>query len=106
MQAPVVARDFVNNYALEIDPIPRGNTYFTRTGLERFRDTLISRMNNVIASFAQSTRSALAQPNTVSDYIEQTGNVIQRIVSDHYPRPEVKEKPFLNSDFLKMVSNG
>ncbi len=69
MQAPLAARDFVNNYALEIDPI-------------------------------------LAQPNTVSDYNEQTGNVIQRTVSSHYPRPEVKEKPFLNSDFLKMVSNG
>ena len=37
---------------------------------------------------------------------QQRINVIQRTVSSHYPRPVVKEKPFLNSDFLKTVSNG
>lgn len=106
MQAPVVARDFVNNFFYENDPIPRDNSRFMRAGLERFRESLVDGLNNVVNAFGQSVRSTLAQPNTVSDYIEQTGNVIQRIVSSHYPRPRVKEKPFLNSDFLKMVSNG
>ena len=106
MQAPVVARDFVNNFFYENDPIPRDNSRFLRAGLERFRESLIDGLNNVVNAFGQGVRSALAQPNTVSDYNEQTGNVIQRTVSSHYPRPEVKEKPFLNSDFLKTVSNG
>ena len=74
--------------------------------LERFRESLIDGLNNVVNAFGQGVRSALAQPNAVSGYFGEPGNVIQRTVSSHYPRPEVKEKPFLNSDFLKMVSNG
>ena len=106
MQALPDGRDFVNNFFYENDPIPRDNSRFLRAGLGRFRESLIGGLNNVVNAFGQGVRSALAQPNTVSDYNEQTGNVIQRIVSSHYPRPKVKEKPFLNSDFLKMVSNG
>ena len=106
MQAPIAARDFVNNFFYENAPIPRDNSRFMRAGLERFRESLIDGLNNVVNAFGQSVRSTLAQSNTVSDHIEQTSNVIQRIVSSHYPRPRVKEKPFLNSDFLKMVSNG
>ena len=106
MQALPDGRDFVNNFFYENDPIPRDNSRFLRAGLERFRESLIGGLNNVVNAFGQGVRSALAQPNTVSDYNEQTGNVIQRTVSSHYPRPEVKEKPFLNSDFLKTVSNG
>ena len=106
MQAPVVARDFVNNFFYENGPTPRDNSRFMRAGLERFRESLIDGLNNVVNAFGQSVRSTLAHSNAVSDHIEQTGNVIQRIVSDHYPRPVVREKPFLNSDFLKMVSNG
>ena len=106
MQALPDGRDFVNNFFYENDPIPRDNSRFMRAGLERFRESLIGGLNNVVNAFGQGVRSALAQPNTVSDYNEQTGNVIQRTVSSHYPRPEVKEKPFLNSDFLKTVSNG
>ena len=106
MQALPDGRDFVNNFFYENDPIPRDNSRFLRAGLERFREPLIGGLNNVVNAFGQGVRSALAQPNTVSDYNEQTGNVIQRTVSSHYPRPEVKEKPFLNSDFLKTVSNG
>ena len=63
-------------------------------------------MNNAVTGFAQSVRSVMGQPNAVSGYFGEPGNVIQRTVSSHYPRPEVKEKPFLNSDFLKTVSNG
>ena len=96
----------VNNFFYENDPIPRDNSRFLRAGLERFRESLIGGLNNVVNAFGQGVWSVLAQPNTVSDYNEQTGNVIQRTVSSHYPRPEVKEKPFLNSDFLKTVSNG
>ena len=106
MQALPDGRDFANNFFYENDPIPRDNSRFLRAGLERFRESLIGGLNNVVNAFGQGVRSALAQPNTVSDYNEQTGNVIQRTVSSHYPRPEVKEKPFLNSDFLKTVSNG
>ena len=106
MQAPPTNRDFENNFFYENDPIPRDNTRFMRAGLERFRESLIDGLNNVVNAFGQGVRSVLTQPSTVSDYNEQTGNVIQRIVSNHYPRPEVKEKPFLNSDFLKTVSNG
>ena len=106
MQALPDGRDFVNNFFYENDPIPRDNSRFMRAGLERFRESLIGGLNNVVNAFGQGVRSALAQPNTVSDYNEQAGNVIQRTVSSHYPRPEVKEKPFLNSDFLKTVSNG
>lgn len=106
LQALPDGRDFVNNFFYENDPIPRDNSRFLRAGLERFRESLIGGLNNVVNAFGQGVRSALAQPNTVSDYNEQTGNVIQRTVSNHYPRPEVKEKPFLNSDFLKTVSNG
>ncbi len=106
MQAPVVARDFVNNFFYENGPTPRDNSRFMRAGLERFRESLIDGLNNVVNAFGQSVRSTLAHSNAVSDHIEQTSNVIQRIVSSHYPRPRVKEKPFLNSDFLKMVSNG
>lgn len=106
MQAPIAGRDFVNNVFYENAPIPRDNSRFMRAGLERFRESLIDGLNNVVNAFGQSVRSTLAQSNTVSDHIEQTSNVIQRIVSDHYPRPVVREKPFLNSDFLKMVSNG
>ena len=106
MQASVVVRDFVNNFFYENGPTPRDNSRFMRAGLERFRESLIDGLNNVVNAFGQSVRSTLAHSNAVSDHIEQTSNVIQRIVSSHYPRPEVKEKPFLNSDFLKMVSNG
>jgi len=106
LQVTAADRDIVNNYVLEIDSIPRDNTHFLRAGLERFRETLNNGMNNVLTGFTQSVRSVMGQPITTSGYTGYVGNVIQRTVSHHYPRPEVKEKPFLNSDFLKMVSNG
>ena len=96
----------VNNFFYENDPIPRDNSRFMRAGLERFRESLIGGLNNVVNVFGQGVRSALAQPNTISGYFGQAGNIIQHTISNHYPRPEVKEKPFLNSDFLKTVSNG
>ena len=96
----------VNNFFYENDPIPRDNSRFLRTGLERFRETLNHGLNNVVTGFTQSVGSVMGQPNTISGYFGQAGNIIQRTVSSHYPRPEVKEKPFLNSDFLKTVSNG
>lgn len=106
LQAPPTNRDFENNFFYENDPIPRDNTRFMRSGLERFRETLNHGLNNVVTGFTQSIGSVMGQPNTISGYFGQAGNIIQHTISSHYPRPEVKEKPFLNSDFLKTVSNG
>ncbi len=86
MQAPVVARDFVNNFFYENGPTPRDNSRFMRAGLERFRESLIGGLNNVVNAFGQSVRSTLAHSNAVSDHIEQASNVIQRIGSSRCPR--------------------
>lgn len=99
-------RDYVNQFNIGAVYNPRDNSYFLRTGLERVRGGFIRGMNDVLTGLTQSVRSVIGQPSAASDYNKQARNVIQRAVSNQYPRPEVKEKPFLNSDFLKTLSNG
>lgn len=75
-------------------------------GLQRFRETLVD-------GFRASTGALNSQIELINRldqgsglYVGAVKGSIQSTISASFPRPEEKEKPFLNSDFLKMVSNG
>ena len=100
LQMPHGDRDFFNAWTANLE-MPN-----MAAGLERFRQTLVNGANNTLTALARNISSLERKPNMVADYIGHLGSTIQRTVHQHFPRPEVKEKPFLNSDFLKTVSKG
>ena len=95
-----------NKYAASLDTINRPQNKAGNKKTDCYDDAAIARA--IEEGERRNYERLVVAVSTLSGYHGPlyAGNVIQRIVSSHYPRPEVKEKPFLNSDFLKTVSNG
>ncbi|MEG3033903.1 MAG: PcfJ domain-containing protein [Aurantimicrobium sp.] len=101
IQMPHGDRDFFNRWTVNLESPSN-----IAAGLERFRQTLVNGANNTLTALARNISSLERKPNIVIDSLGHLSTTVQRTVHQHFPRPEVKEKPFLNSDFLKTVSKG